>query len=878
MKLHRIRLRNYRGVRESEIKFADMGVTIIEGPNEVGKTSIPEAFGLAIRYIDNSTSQQVDSIRPKGRDEGTEVEFELSTGPYRLVFEKRWFRKRGTILNVTAPRNENHSGRAAHDRLKEILKETLDDDLWNVLQVKQGTELKLPGFRALPSMRRALESAAGGEVLDSEEDTLMDRIREEYERYWTRERGNPKDDRRKSKRRVEETVEEVRELEARIAGIERDVADLERLGGAETELEKRLKEQEASEEELSSQWKKIEGMQTELARVMALHSGADSRRQQAFDRWSQREAMKRDVASRGRELGELEEEVQRAAPVLVSATRDSDEAAEALRGAREALRGARDRREIAVGDERFLRQQIELEQITERSDRIVENQRALKEAEEYLQTSEVDEGVLAEIEEAYLKYVRVNAAYESAASSLVATALSDIRLEVDGEEATLSAGDTKQEYVEEKVTLVVPDVVQLEVTAGSDAKGLADQRRVVEEEYLRLCHAWGVADLAEARRAEQGRRDALNSRERAQKGIRDDLRDLTLEQLQAMIPSLTESVAAYPSIRPEEPPMPSDWEQANQIALDSARVVREREEEADRYEVASENAKKRLGDSQIGNAELAARVDGARERLEEAAGRLEEARKEASDEELGGNLATEQRGLELVERELKEMRERLGAADPASIEARLESVRGAKRRAEGERQENRRRRDELRGKLQAQGEEGLQGALDEARIQLDRLTREHEARESRASEARLLQETFERHRRQAHQQYIQPFKERIDEFGRIVFGGTFEVELNEELEISRRTVDGVTLDTDQLSTGAREQLGVLSRLACAAIVSPEDGGVPVMIDDALGWSDPQRLQSMGAAINAAGKQCQIVILTCYPGRYAHVGDATVVNL
>ena len=877
MKLHRIRLRNFRGVRESEIRFADRGVTIIEGPNEVGKTSIPEAFGLAIEYAHNSNHRRVRSVRPVDRDEGTEVEFELSTGPYRLVFEKRWFRRAGATLNVTSPLNENHSGRAADDRLNEILGETLDDNLRKALQIEQGTELKLPGFRALPSMRRALESAAGGEVSNSEEDTLMDRTREEYERYWT-PGGRERRDRLEAKGRVEEAAEEVRAIEARMEGIERDVVGLERLDRAEGELEKRLKEQEESEEELSSQWKKIEGMQTELARVMALHSGADSRRQQAFDRWSQRESMKRDVEARGRELGALEEEAEKAAPALVAATRDSAEAAEALKGARESLRRARDRREIAVGDERFLRQQIELEQITERSDRIVENQSALKEAEEYLQTAEVDEGVLAEIEEAYLKFVRANAAYESGAASVVAKALSDIRLEVNGEETMLSAGDARQEYVEEMMTLVVPDVVQLEVTAGSDAKGLAEQRRVAEEEYLRLCNGRGVADLAEARKAEQGRRDALNSRERAQRGIRDDLRDLTLEQLRAMIPNLTESVAAYPSIRPEEPPMPSDWEQANQIALDSARVVRDREEEAERFEAASENAKKRLGDAQIGNAELAARVEGARERLEEAAGRLGGARKEASDEELGGNLATEQLGLELVERELKEMRERLGAADPASIEARLESVRGAKRRAEGERQENRRRRDELRGKLQAQGEEGLQGALDEARIALDRLSKEHEAREARAAEARLLQETFERHRRQAHQQYIQPFKERIDEFGRIVFGGTFEVELNEELEISTRTVDGVTLDTDQLSTGAREQLGVLIRLACAAIVSPEDGGVPVMIDDALGWSDPQRLQSMGAAINAAGKQCQIVILTCYPGRYAHVGDATVVNL
>ena len=54
--------------------------------------------------------------------------------------------------------------------------------------------------------------------------------------------------------------------------------------------------------------------------------------------------------------------------------------------------------------------------------------------------------------------------------------------------------------------------------------------------------------------------------------------------------------------------------------------------------------------------------------------------------------------------------------------------------------------------------------------------------------------------------------------------------------------------------------------------------MPVIIDDALGWSDPQRLQAMGAAIAAAGKQCQVVVLTCTPGRYSHVGNAKVVSL
>ena len=35
---------------------------------------------------------------------------------------------------------------------------------------------------------------------------------------------------------------------------------------------------------------------------------------------------------------------------------------------------------------------------------------------------------------------------------------------------------------------------------------------------------------------------------------------------------------------------------------------------------------------------------------------------------------------------------------------------------------------------------------------------------------------------------------------------------------------------------------------------------------------------MGAAIATAGRECQVIVLTCTPGRYAHVGNATVVSL
>ena len=806
MKLHRIRLRNFRGVEDSgEIKFSETGVTIIEGPNEVGKTSIPEAFGLAIRFRDNSTDRRVRSVRPVDRDEGTVVEFELSTGPYRLVFEKRWFRKAGTELKMTAPRNENHSGRAAHERLDGILKETLDEDLWTVLQVHQGSEVKLPKFSA-PSLRRALEGATDGDILASEDDPLMDRIREEYERYWT-PRGRERRERLESKGRVEEATEEVRAIEARIEGIERDVKILARLEGAEEEIEKRLKEQEESERELSAQWKKIEGMQTELARVMALHSGADSRRQQAFDRWSLREAMKRDVESRTKELTDLEAEAELTAPALFAATGQSEEAAQALKDAREALRRARETHTIAYADRDFRQDEIDAQTLGTRYEAYLRNQKRLEESVGVIESTRVNEVAIQSIEEARDRVVEARAAFQSGAASVEATALSDISLDVNGEAAPLAISETAQVYVEEEVTIIVPDVVKFRVNAAKSAKDLVEDRRIAEEKYRQLCRSVGVADIEEARRKEEARKQAVERKRTAEEAINDALRDLSLEELRGKIRVAEENVANYPVTRPKVPPMPPDVGEARRIAAEAEGVVQQLEEKMVVCEESLKNAEKQLEQSNIGEAVLRQRIQDARLQLEDMNRRLEEARKEVSDEELGGNLATEQRGLTMVEKELKEMRDRLGAAGTASIEAQLENVQGAKRRAEDERQENQRLRDELRGKLQAQGEEGLHGTLDEAQGKLERLNREHQVRESRAAEARLLQETFERHRRQAHQRYIQPFKERIDEFGKIVFGQSFEVELSEELEISSRTVDGVTLGVDQLRHGGAGAAG-----------------------------------------------------------------------
>ena len=125
--------------------------------------------------------------------------------------------------------------------------------------------------------------------------------------------------------------------------------------------------------------------------------------------------------------------------------------------------------------------------------------------------------------------------------------------------------------------------------------------------------------------------------------------------------------------------------------------------------------------------------------------------------------------------------------------------------------------------------------------------------------------------------YLASQRDKIVSLGRFVFDQTFAVELDEDLAIATRTLAGVTLPFDSLSVGAQEQLSLIARLACALLVS-QDEGVPLILDDTLGHCDPARLEGMGALLSFAARWCLIIVLTCTYARFRHVGDAKVVRL
>ena len=128
--------------------------------------------------------------------------------------------------------------------------------------------------------------------------------------------------------------------------------------------------------------------------------------------------------------------------------------------------------------------------------------------------------------------------------------------------------------------------------------------------------------------------------------------------------------------------------------------------------------------------------------------------------------------------------------------------------------------------------------LHAAQSHLDHTTQDNAAILRRAKAAQLLYVTMSEERDKARRTYVAPLKEKIERLGRLVFNNSFEVEITEDLSIASRAMDGSNVPFESLSGGTKEQLSLISRLACAMTVS-KDGGASLILDDALGYTDPR---------------------------------------
>lgn len=875
MRIERLRLTDYRGIAHAEVRFAPSGVTIVEGDNEVGKTSLTEALDLVLTVRDDSKKEAVRSLQPYGRDVGPEVEVELTTGPHRFVLRKRWLRRPETVLEVLEPDPQVLTGREAHERAQELLRATVDAELWAALRLEQGADAGRASY-AVPSLGRALDRAAGGVAGREREDDLWDRIVAERARYFT-PTGRPSAERERLAERVAAAEAEVRAVEAELRQLDAHADEMARLELDATDLAASQRELDAQVEQLLAQQAEVEGLRQEVVHHTAELRAAAAQR----DRWQHATERRAEalaaVEERTERVAAAEAAAALAAPSGAAAAQRHEAAmarrAELTAGLEEAERA----HQRAQADLAHRRHEIEVAQLSERHDRVAEHRAALADAEVVLDALRVDDQAVAAIELAHLEVVKAEAAAAAGAATLVLRAHTAATIEVDGEAVELAPGEELERAVPAASHLVLPGVLDVEVRAGAEARALADRLSTARADLEQRCARAGVIDLTHARGLAAQRNEAARVREQARQRIAEDLRDLSVDDLAHKVARLGAKVAAYAAERPADPPLPATFDLAQARAAEAesalaearAAVVEAEEEVAAALQAARE--------AEVSSAGLGAQVELEREALEQARAALASARALEPDELLTEERRAAEAAHEAAASQLAVAEAALRRHSADTLDALVANAVQAQARGRAALAANRDERRRLESILETKGEQGLARRHDLALSERDRLQGEHERLEARAAAARVLHDTFEARRAAAHARYVAPFKEAIERLGRVVFGPSLEVELDADLRIAARRLHGVRLPFDQLSTGAREQLGILSRLACATIVAGDDGA-PVILDDTLGWTDPQRLTQMAAAIGVAGRSCQIVLLTCTPGRFAHVGAATVVRL
>ena len=876
MRLLRLRLANYRGIDESEVQFGRHGLTIVEGPNETGKTSLSESIGLLFDYLDSSKHRSIDAVRPAHHDAGPEIELEAESGPYCFTYFKRFYKKPETTLTIKSPNPENHTGREAHERAQKILSETIDIDLWKALCIQQGEAIQQANLSRQTSLSAALDIAAGGHQADPREESLFDKVKEEYGRYFT-ERGSEKKELQEAQKAQAESEAKVVSLEKQIQNLEKDIIRAADLG---LELERLKKQEQDLRRDLSEYTKsldEIKGLETVLETArLKLESAQKSEKAAKRDKALRQDLIDAVSKSQKAHTG-LEESSKSSTASVKKAATDMERAqsnsaiAEAQRKAAESLLNLR------RSDFDYFNNKLHLEQLKERKERVDRAREEAALADEVLTKNSVDEKTLKAIQKAERALITAQAMLETGAPNVLLRGLADLDFQIDGEHTTIAKDQERSLPVSDRVRVTIPGSLQMDLTAGSSSSDLLKRVEKAKQKLDASCNDAGVRNADEARQSFEARREAQHTIARRKEIEKENLRDLTYEELERKVIGLGKGVPAYPTARVPEPNLPPNLESAKE-------ELRNVETGLEKANQAWEEARTELDSARKVRDGLREQYQKARvaldlkaDELKRAEDELSRSRRDTPDDGLESELFKCTRAVHKEEENVKSAEANLHGKEPDRVRTLSETAKGSLRTVEKKREAAQQENTEVRTRLKVFGEEGLHEKLLAAQSHLTYIRQENKAMIRRASAAKLLYVTMKEARDKARRAYVAPLKEKIERLGRLVFNDSFEVEVTENLSVASRTMDGCNVPFDSLSGGTKEQISLLSRLACAMTVS-KDGGASLILDDALGYTDPERLKLMGAVLAKAGQECQIIILTCVPDRYSNIGEATVVRL
>ena len=871
MILHRLTVQDFRGVEREAVEIPPRGVLVIEGPNESGKTSLMDALEMLLEHKASSGRAEIKAASPVGRDVPVVVEAEFTVDGERMCYRKEFVRGKRTSLVFPDSARVPLSGDDAHDHVRDLLDRKVDRSLWRALRIAQDEPIgQVDAAQGMGSLRRALDAAAGG-ADPTGDDALIARVARERERYLTARRGEPTGELAASEARVADARAALAAARAGHAELDAAVAEHAAHEDAHRSLVKSMSvvraevdRLEAADRAAAEVREACRAAYAEVDRAVAAHDAANRARRERLDLIG-RVTSERDRASRLREAADRAAQRLEPAEERARQARAGVEAAEeAVTRARAALEAHRAERER----ERDLADLRGLEGLLATLQSVGEE---LTEREAELERVALPEGVAE----------RIRAADEALREATVRSAASAPRVEVSGrgefrmgEDSYEASVGLAREIVEDTVFRV--GEVALTILPAGDTEAVRRDESDARARLAALLAEAGVATPAEAdqreRRAEEVRAEISALRRRRADLLGDDTPDDLARRRDALRAQTDRSSAAG-----DDPDTSAggdgggDQTSVSGTGGDPVMVARQAEEA-----LAHRRAEDRAASSEVQSlrtdfATRSALADEAATRAAECEETLAEARRAVVDEQLDEAEDLARRRVEearaAAHREHLRLDEVVADAPPALLENARASLTGLEA-------EERRASEAVATALGLVNAIGDQGRLDEvssAERELESAERENTALWRRARAADLLHRTLTTRRAEAMRAYQAPFHRAVVELGSLVYGRDFDVQLGEDLTILSRRLGGVTVPYDSLSGGAREQLGVIVRIACARLVG--DGGVPVFLDDTMGYTDPSRRLTMGAVIAAAAATSQVIVLTCDRARFAGIGGA-----
>lgn len=869
MKLHRLTLTNYRGVAHRDIDFPDRGVVVISGANEIGKSSMIEALDLLLMSKDRSTKKEVKAVKPTHADVGSEVIAEISTGPYRFVYRKRFHKRAETELTVLSPRREQLTGDEAHERVLAMLDETVDTALWQAQRVLQATATAPVDLSGCDALSRALDVAAGAgdDTGGTDSDPLLiDRIDAEYLTYFT-QTGRPTGVWAAAIQRLRDADAEVAARAAAVAEVDDAV---NRHAVLTTTVAERAAQRDAAQVRLAQAREvaaAVERLTAERDKAALVAAAAEAKRGGSAAAVAERDRLRGEIDERSFAAAELISVAAESARTQAAAREEHAAAEQAAIAGEAAAEGTRTRVEAARGAVAALAARDEAVRLAGKLARIDAATGELERVGAELASITITDALLREVEAAERAVERAADRAELASAHVELVALADIELRSGDQTTVLAAGQQWSAGVAAPTDIEIAGVLSARVVPGADAVDTAAALDAARQALAEVLHRCDAADAATARALHARRAECTATRDRLRATVEALTGDETVEQLRTRHRVLCEG----------EPHPDGDLDAAR-AELDAA-LTAARAADRDAQELRGLVARlaTRLNEATVAASVLREKLGTAQAELTAAAERLAGERVVATDEALRQRAEADAEHARSAAAAVATLDAELAAAHPDLVTAALAEATAAAHATERDRVAAATALADIATALRLYGTEGRKGALDTAESEREHAFSEYQRIERRARAAELLRSVMARHRESARLRYIEPFRGEIERLGRMVFGADFEVDIDSSLRICSRTVGGRTVGYESLSGGAKEQIGIVARLACASLVAKEDT-VPVVIDDALGFSDPDRLTKMAAVFDAVGGDGQVIVLTCDPERYAGIADSHVIEL